>query len=35
MEILVDLIYLTLSTAFWLVVFGLAKGCARLLRSRQ
>lgn len=28
-----DLIYLTLSVAFWLVVFGLAKGCARLLHT--
>jgi hypothetical protein len=31
----VDLIYLTLAAAFWLVVFGLARGCARLLRVRQ
>lgn len=29
-----DLIYLGLALAFWLVTLGLARGCARLTRSR-
>lgn len=30
-----DLIYLCLATAFWFVVFGLAKGCAHLMHARK
>jgi hypothetical protein len=30
-----DLIYLALATAFWVLVFGLAKECARLLAARS
>jgi hypothetical protein len=30
-----DLVYLFLATAFWFVVFGLAKGCARLIAAQR
>jgi hypothetical protein len=30
-----DLIYLTVAVAFWLLAFGLAQGCARLLRGER
>lgn len=30
-----DLIHLALATAFWLVVLGLVKGCAHLMRTHK